>query len=211
VDRVGDAGCQRACRRDRQQWGPLSQRHAPSKKIELGERALALEPAVPTWSLEIPRQRFKAELSAGLGCQSHAWYVRRQYVEDAIAHFEAALTVLTQEKDPDRWAAAQNNLANAFSKRLRGQQADNREMAIAHLEAALSVCTEQRSTDRHRQADCDGLAPARCAFQQAEARQSGKGRILALLRRVVLPCRPDPQYDLRVTERGLVYRLPARL
>ena len=37
------------------------------EKIELGERALALEPAVPTWSLEIPRQRFKAELSAGLG------------------------------------------------------------------------------------------------------------------------------------------------
>ena len=68
-------------------------------------------------------------------------------VEEAIARFEAALTIATREKDPDRWAAAHNNLANAYGKRLRGDQADNREAAIAHLEAALSVF----SRDTHRE------------------------------------------------------------
>ena len=77
---------------------------------------------------------------------------RAQNVEEAIARFEAALTVITREKEPDRWAAAQNNLANAFGKRLRGEQADNREMAIAHLEAALSVFSRDTHPEQWAQA-----------------------------------------------------------
>ena len=37
------------------------------EKIGFGERALALEPEVATWPLDIPRRRFTAEVSAGLG------------------------------------------------------------------------------------------------------------------------------------------------
>ena len=73
-------------------------------------------------------------------------------MEEAIGGFEAALTVITREKDPDRWAAAQNNLANAFGKRLRGEQADNREMAIAHIEAALSVFSRESQPEQWAQA-----------------------------------------------------------
>lgn len=79
---------------------------------ELGERALALEPAVPTWSLEIPRQRFKAELSAGLG----AHYANRtrgvfaDNVEKAIQYLQGALTTWTREADTQDWAMAHNNL-----------------------------------------------------------------------------------------------------
>ena len=39
---------------------------------------------------------------------------RAPNVEEAIGHFSAALTVFTREKDPDRWAAAQNNLAAVY-------------------------------------------------------------------------------------------------
>ena len=77
---------------------------------------------------------------------------RAENVEEAIGRFEAALTVITREADPDRWAAAQNNLANAFGKRLRGEQADNRDMAIAHIEAALSVFSRDSHPEQWAQA-----------------------------------------------------------
>jgi len=37
------------------------------EKIGFGEHALALEPRVATWPLDIPRKPFTAEVSAGLG------------------------------------------------------------------------------------------------------------------------------------------------
>jgi hypothetical protein len=49
---------------DYQAWQQAGDTEA---KIGLGEHTLALEPTVAPWSLQIPRQRFKAELSAGLG------------------------------------------------------------------------------------------------------------------------------------------------
>jgi len=119
------------------------------EKIELGERALALEPAVPTWSLEIPRQRFKAELSAGLG----ALYANRtrgmfaDNVEKAIQYLQGALTTWTREADAQDWAMAHNNLGIAYWQRIRGERADNQETAIAHFEAAQTVFSRDAAPD----------------------------------------------------------------
>ena len=119
------------------------------QKIELGKRALALEPAVASWSLEIPRQRFKAELSAGLG----ALYVNRtrgvftDNLEKAIGHLQAALTIWTREADAQDWAMAHNNLGIAYWQRIRGERADNQETAIAHFEAAQTVFSREAAPE----------------------------------------------------------------
>ncbi|MEZ2304120.1 MAG: tetratricopeptide repeat protein [Microcoleus sp.] len=66
---------------------------------------------------------------------------RAENLEMAIAFYKAALTVLTLEDFPEKWAATQNNLANAYRNRINGSRADNLEMAIAFYEAALTVYT----------------------------------------------------------------------
>jgi hypothetical protein len=57
----------------------------------------------------------------------------------AIASYTAALTVYTRDAFPEYWAMTQNNLANAYSNRIRGEKAENIEMAIASYTAALTV------------------------------------------------------------------------
>ncbi|MEG3954091.1 CHAT domain-containing tetratricopeptide repeat protein, partial [Microcoleus sp. herbarium2] len=52
-----------------------------------------------------------------------------------------ALTIRTREAFPEKWAKTQNNLAIAYSERIRGEKADNIEVAIASYTAALSVLT----------------------------------------------------------------------
>jgi CHAT domain-containing protein/tetratricopeptide (TPR) repeat protein len=115
------------------------------EKIVLGERALALEPTVASWSLEIPRQRLTAEVSAGLG----ALYLNRSRgvfadnLENAIGHLQKALTIWTRETDAQNWAMAHNNLGIAYWERIRGERADNQETAIAHFEAAQTVFSRE--------------------------------------------------------------------
>ena len=111
------------------------------EKIKLGERLLAVEPTLEAWSLAIPRQRLRAELSAGLG----ALYVTRprgvqaDNLEKAIGYLQAALTTWTREADAQDWAAAHNALGIAYWQRIRGERADNQETAIGHFEAAQTV------------------------------------------------------------------------
>ncbi|MEH1824550.1 MAG: CHAT domain-containing protein, partial [Nostoc sp.] len=64
-------------------------------------------------------------------------------IEIAIAAFTAALTVRTPEALPVDWAMTQNNLAVAYSNRIKGDRADNIEIAIAAYTAALSVYTRE--------------------------------------------------------------------
>ncbi|MGB3509942.1 MAG: CHAT domain-containing protein, partial [Microcoleaceae cyanobacterium] len=52
---------------------------------------------------------------------------------------EAALRVYTESAYPQDWAMTQNNLANAYYSRIKGETADNIETAIACSEAALRV------------------------------------------------------------------------
>ncbi|MEH2174028.1 CHAT domain-containing protein, partial [Nostoc sp.] len=64
-------------------------------------------------------------------------------IEKAIAAFTAALDVYTPEALPQEWAATQNNLANAYSDRIKGDRADNIEEAITAFTAALDVYTPE--------------------------------------------------------------------
>ena len=59
----------------------------------------------------------------------------------AIASYTAALSVYTRDAFPEDWAQTQNNLANAYCDRIRGDKAENIEMAIASYTAALTVYT----------------------------------------------------------------------
>src|SRR5919199_567367 len=64
-------------------------------------------------------------------------------LEIAIACYEIVSTVFNREAFPQDWAATQNNLAVAYSDRIRGEKAENIEMAIASYTAALEVRTRE--------------------------------------------------------------------
>jgi predicted LPLAT superfamily acyltransferase len=66
-------------------------------------------------------------------------------MEIAITGDEVALTVFTREALPQHWAETQNNLAIAYSNRIKGDRADNIENAIAAYDAALTVRNKKAS------------------------------------------------------------------
>ncbi|TAG19357.1 MAG: tetratricopeptide repeat protein, partial [Oscillatoriales cyanobacterium] len=66
---------------------------------------------------------------------------RANNLEEAIASYNAALTIYTRDAFPEDWAMMQNNLAIAYRNRIRGEKAENIELAIASYTAALTVRT----------------------------------------------------------------------
>nr|MDZ8282290.1 CHAT domain-containing protein [Nostoc sp. ChiSLP01] len=62
-------------------------------------------------------------------------------MEIAIAGYEIGLSVYTPSAFPENWAGMQNNLGEAYRKRILGQRAENIELAIAAYSAALEVYT----------------------------------------------------------------------
>ncbi|MGV0106047.1 CHAT domain-containing protein [Nostoc sp. DSM 114160] len=64
-------------------------------------------------------------------------------MEIAITGYEVALILYTREALPQNWAATQNNLALAYSNRIKGDRADNIENAITAYTAALTVYTRE--------------------------------------------------------------------
>ena len=62
-------------------------------------------------------------------------------LEIAIADYEVPLTVFTRQEYAENWALTQNNLAAAYSDRIRGAKVDNLEIAIATDRASLEVYT----------------------------------------------------------------------
>jgi len=64
-------------------------------------------------------------------------------MEIAITGYEVTLTVRTREALPQSWATIQNNLAIAYSDRIKGDRADNIDQAIAASTAALNVYTRE--------------------------------------------------------------------
>ncbi|WP_414620948.1 CHAT domain-containing protein [Calothrix sp. CCY 0018] len=64
-------------------------------------------------------------------------------MEIAIASYETVLNIFTQQAFPQDWAATQNNLAIAYSARIKGDKAENTEKAIQFYNAALLVYTQQ--------------------------------------------------------------------
>ena len=59
----------------------------------------------------------------------------------ALACYQEALKVYTFDAFPEKWAMTQNNLANAYRNRIRGERAENLESAIACSQEALKVYT----------------------------------------------------------------------
>jgi CHAT domain-containing protein len=66
---------------------------------------------------------------------------RASNLEVGIACLEIALTVVTRETYPEKWARFQNSLGMAYLYRIRGEKAENLELAIAAFEASLEICT----------------------------------------------------------------------
>ncbi|NEQ68174.1 MAG: tetratricopeptide repeat protein [Symploca sp. SIO2D2] len=64
-------------------------------------------------------------------------------LETAIACYHNALDIYTREAFPEDWAMTQNNLAAAYSNRIRGEKADNLEDAIACYQNALDIYTRE--------------------------------------------------------------------
>lgn len=113
----------------------------PEQKIATGERALALENQLTTWSLPEPREGVRGRLLLGIGS---AYLVRVQgdraeNIEQAIRRFDQGLAVTTQATSQEAWAMLHNNAGIAFWRRIRGERADNQDQAIAHYETALAV------------------------------------------------------------------------
>jgi tetratricopeptide (TPR) repeat protein len=61
--------------------------------------------------------------------------------EIGITGCKIALNIFTFNVFPQQWINTQNNLANAYSNRIRGDIAENLEMAIACYLEVLKVCT----------------------------------------------------------------------
>lgn len=59
--------------------------------------------------------------------------------EIAITGYEAIAAIFTHEALPQKWATLQNQLGNAYLKRIRGERAENLETAITYFKAALEV------------------------------------------------------------------------
>ena len=76
---------------------------------------------------------------------------RADNLEQAIHAYELALQVYTRDAFPEQWATTQNNLANAYSDRIRGERADNLEQAIHAYELALQVYTREAFPKECRQ------------------------------------------------------------
>ena len=64
-------------------------------------------------------------------------------IEIAITGYDIALNIYTREALLQNWAMTQNNLAIAYSNRIKGDKADNIEKAIAAYTAALTVRTRK--------------------------------------------------------------------
>ena len=64
---------------------------------------------------------------------------RKNNLEISIATSQATLEIYTREAFPEQWAGTQNNLANAYKDRIKGEKAENIELAIRFYQAALEI------------------------------------------------------------------------
>jgi CHAT domain-containing protein/tetratricopeptide (TPR) repeat protein len=103
-------------------------------------------------------------------------------LELAIAAYQEALSIITQQESPEQWATILNNLANTYKNRIRGDRAENIEQAIAIYQKALTVRTNVDSpiawaqtmsnlanayTDRIQGDKSENIENAISAYQQA--------------------------------------------
>lgn len=68
--------------------------------------------------------------------------MRGESIEQAIFHFQQALTVYTKDEFPTNWADTTNSLAIAHYYRTKGEKKTNLEQAIEFYQQALTVSTQ---------------------------------------------------------------------
>jgi CHAT domain-containing protein len=67
---------------------------------------------------------------------------RAQNLEIVLAGYAAVLTARTKKNNPEKWAQTQNNLAIAYSNRIKGDRAENLELSLACHQSALEIYTK---------------------------------------------------------------------
>ena len=95
---------------------------------------------------EYPSERAMAQLALG---DSYRWmadrYMRRTYLESAIAAYEQALAHFTMERDSDTWAALKYNIASALSS-----DANDREGSTEPLRRSIELFHEALRVQRQK-------------------------------------------------------------
>src|ERR1700722_18277508 len=118
---------------------------APQRNRESAPRREKVPEEDPGW--EDPGSA-TARMKLGLAYARRDDGDRSQNWEVAVAAFEAALSELTRERDPDQWATARMNLGVAYRDRLVGDRSDNLKRAICAIEDSLSVWTRGRNPEQ---------------------------------------------------------------
>jgi CHAT domain-containing protein/tetratricopeptide (TPR) repeat protein len=72
---------------------------------------------------------------------------RARHLEEAMGHFQEALSVFTCQGHPEAWVETVNNLAVIYTERIRGNRAENLEKAIHLLKQALELCTPESAPE----------------------------------------------------------------
>ncbi len=106
------------------------------RRIRLCERALK---QVNREIQPVPWAQLHVELGLCLHLMSNADPAR--HLEEALGHFQQALSVFTCQSHPEAWVETVNNLAVIYTERIRGDRAENLEKAIHLLKQALKLCT----------------------------------------------------------------------
>jgi tetratricopeptide (TPR) repeat protein len=119
-------------------WTALSEVAGPDRPGSQEEGLVALQQAVR----RLPRERYPKQWGTvqhdlGVTYRARQSGNPAENVEQAIAAYEAALTVRSPEGDPDNWAITEYNLGNALVERQQGDRRENLQRAIAAYQAAL--------------------------------------------------------------------------
>lgn len=72
---------------------------------------------------------------------------RTYQIESALVKYQKALNQINSEDSPIKWAENQAELGNFYLKRMRGNNAENKEAAIACYEKALTIYNPQENTE----------------------------------------------------------------
>jgi tetratricopeptide (TPR) repeat protein len=104
---------------------------------------------VTTKFAEIDRdeQRSIATNIVNFGSLIHKFPLRNKAVSMELSIYccESALKVYTKEALPINWAKIQNNLANAYHDRIKGDRVENLECSMHGYQAALKILTKENS------------------------------------------------------------------
>ena len=118
-----------------------------SHQEDLNERLLQWLPALAAQWLggDLEQQQSVAGALGGFAnlIQQFPLGARWLNLELSIAAYRLTLQVYLPETFPEDWATTQNNLAAAYTRRIRGDRAENLEQAISAYQLSLQVLTRE--------------------------------------------------------------------